>query len=231
MQPIDIDPNSLVLHHHLGLGDHIICNGLVRYVLKNISPSCLWLVTKNKNGNNVKVMYADDNRIKLLPVEHDQDLYTLPCDWSKIRLMRAGFQHCINSRFDASLYESVGVPFNERWDSFFVKRDSQTEKNLLDELALPKKFALIHDVSSVGSFDLNIKTDIPLVRVCRTKSERSMFDWMAVIERATEIHCIDSSFIHLVESMRNLTNNLYYHRVKKHDIEFSRRHKWHSVHY
>jgi hypothetical protein len=231
MQHIEVDADSLIIHHHLGLGDHIICNGLVRYVLKFANPSCVWLVTKNKYGNNIKAMYSDEPRIRLFPVEHDQDLYNMPFDWSKIKLMRVGFERCIESKFDLSFYESVGVPFNERWDSFFIKRNYQTEKSLIDELSLPEKFCLVHNISSVGSYDLSLNTDLPIVHVRRTNSELSMFDWMAVIERATEIHCIDSSFIHLVESMRNITDKLYYHMIKHNGIEFARKHNWKKVLY
>ena len=28
----DIQSNKLILHHHLGLGDHLTCNGLVNYL-------------------------------------------------------------------------------------------------------------------------------------------------------------------------------------------------------
>ena len=28
----DIKSNKLILHHHLGLGDHLTCNGLVNYL-------------------------------------------------------------------------------------------------------------------------------------------------------------------------------------------------------
>lgn len=231
MPHIDLNPNSIIVHHHLGLGDHIICNGLVRYILKHASPSCLWLVTKNKYGNNVKAMYSDEPRIKILPVQHDQDLYNMPYDWSNIRLIRAGFEKCINSQFDKSMYDSVGVPFNERWDSFYIKRNHTVEEKLLAELNLPEKFSLVHDVSSVGKYDLKINTDLPIIRVRHTSSESSMFDWMCVVERATEVHCIDSSFIHLVESMSRLSGKLFYHMCKVNDIEFSRKHEWTKVHY
>ena len=39
----------------------------------------------------------------------------------------------------------------------------------------------------------------------------TIFDYKKLIENATEIHCIDSSFKHLVESL-NTNATLFYHK-------------------
>ena len=231
MHHIKFDENSIVVHHHLGFGDHIICNGMVRYLLKHTNAAKLWLVTKGKNINNIKRMYADENRINFIPVEQDSDFYDAPYDWNNIRLVRVGFEKCKDNEFDKSFYDSVGVPFCERWDSFYFKRNVSTESSVISELDLPEKFGLVHNTSSIGSYDLNIATDIPLIHVRRTKNESSMFDWMGVVDRATEIHCIDSSFIHMVESMNLPTQKLYYHNTKNNNIGFSRRNNWKVLSY
>jgi len=231
MQNINVDTDSLYVHHHLGLGDHIICNGLVRCLMKTINPKDVWLVVKNKNLNNIKRMYSDQENIKYVPVEEDSNFYYMPFDWQKMRLVRVGFEHCRNSDFDVSFYDSVGIPFSERWSSWYCPRDRDAEAELIDELKLPEKFALVHDVSSVGKFDLSLPQDLPIVRVSKMKSEKSMFDWIGVIERATEIHCIDSSFIHLVNSVDSVTDRLFYHLVKWNKMHIRFRKNWSLVQY
>lgn len=56
-------PIECFIHHHLGLGDHIICNGIVRYVVKNYDFNNVALVVKNSNLNNVRRMFSDLSQI------------------------------------------------------------------------------------------------------------------------------------------------------------------------
>lgn len=227
MQNID----TLYIHHHLGLGDHIICNGLVRYLTKLTGANDVWLVVKKQNINNVVRMYADDRRIKFIPVSSDSEFYQFRMDWSKVILARIGFEKCRDADFDVSFYDSVGVPFQERWNSWYCDRNADSEKNMIDELNLPTKFALVHDTSSIGKFDLSVNTDLPVIRVSRIKSETSIFDWIGIIERATEIHCVDSSFIHLVNSVSDVTDSLFYHRIKQSKMQIRFRKQWNVVEY
>ena len=45
--------NPLVIHHNLGLGDHIICNGLVRCLLNEGKYfSDVYIFCKEKNTNH-----------------------------------------------------------------------------------------------------------------------------------------------------------------------------------
>jgi hypothetical protein len=231
MQSILTNSNSLYIHHHLGLGDHIICNGLVRYVHKTLSPENTWLVVKNKNLNNVKHLYRDEPKIKFIPVEEDSNFYDMPFNWSELRLLRVGFEKCREEDFDVSFYDTSGVSFLERWNSWYYERNHSREQKLIEELVLPSKFALVHDTSSVGKFDLNIETNLPIIKVSRLKSEITMFDWIGVIERATEIHCVDSSFIHLVNSIQNTTDLLYYHMAKKNKMQIRFLKGWLPINY
>ena len=43
--------------------------------------------------------------------------------------------------------------------------------------------------------------------------KNSLIDWADVIKNAKEIHCIDSSIIHLADSLDLTTEKLYYHDV------------------
>jgi len=125
----------------------------------------------------------------------------------------------------------VGIPFIERWNSWYCPRDLNCEDEMIKELNLPDKFILVHDISSVGTFDLKIKSNLPIVKVSKLKSERSMFDWIGIIERATEIHCIDSSFIHLVNSVNLNTDSLYYHMIKPSKLSIKFKKNWSCITY
>ena len=55
--------NKILLHHHLGLGDHIICNGLVRFLSINTKID---LFCKDQNLNNILKYLKISFMVKLL---------------------------------------------------------------------------------------------------------------------------------------------------------------------
>ena len=60
------------IYHHLGLGDHIICNGLVRKFssdYNNISLFC-----KPHNKESVEFMYRDLDNINIISLPSDLDV-------------------------------------------------------------------------------------------------------------------------------------------------------------
>ena len=199
-----------LIHHHLGLGDHIICNGLVRQLAK---VKDVTLAVKHKNLANVCRMFND------IPIEYyliDKDKSTGNIGWC------FGGDKRIN--FDEAFYKHAKIDFQERWNSFYIDRDFGAENKLCDYLNLPEKFCLVHNTSSSQKIDIKINTDLPIVYMEKTPIEKSMFDWMLVVELASEIHCINSSFIHLVDSMQPEAK-LYFHDDRPH-LKFSRKLNW-----
>ena len=75
-----------------------------------------------------------------------------------------------------------------------------------------KEYCLVHCQGSPGPYDLNIKTDLPIYYVESGLTD-TILDWADVIKNAKEIHCIDSSIIHLADSLDLTTEKLYYHDV------------------
>ena len=63
---------------HLGLGDHIMCNGLVRHYSK--LNDVVHVFCKYNNIEDVQYMFRDDHKIKLIPVSDDSDA------WNNINL-------------------------------------------------------------------------------------------------------------------------------------------------
>ena len=57
------------LYHHLGLGDHIICNGLVRSLVT--TEDYYRLIVKEHNLGSVQFMYRDLKNLECVPVKND----------------------------------------------------------------------------------------------------------------------------------------------------------------
>ena len=205
----------MIIHHHLGLGDHIICNGLVRRLVMNRSKSTNILVVKHRNLNNVTRMFRDV-KLAFAPVTGGHCYGKVNLGWL------ADGDTSLN--FDETFYKHAGVDFSHRWDSFRIERDYKQEKVISDYLDLPPRFALVNDVASAGKANVDIQTDLPKIRLTKLPVEKNMFDWMEVIERATEIHCINSSFVHLVDSMNPMAKLFFYNDRPK--LPFTRRLEW-----
>lgn len=206
---------NLVIYHHLGLGDHFICNGLVReWAAKSDSVS---LFCKEHNAETVGQMYQD-LRIKLL-VGDDAFAENYLLALKNAEILKIGF-HQLNDQqpFDQQFYSLAGVPFEKRWSSFKANRNKNKEQKLIYQLKLPPKFALLHEDQSRGyKIDRN-KINLPIVRL-EKKDGFTMIDWLAVAELADEVHVIDSSFLSLVDQS-SVKTKLHFHKYARNALDW-----------
>ena len=62
---------KILIYHHLGLGDHFSCNGLVRYLYKkNNKKQSFYLVCKRRYKKMVDFMFRDLKLLKIIPVSN-----------------------------------------------------------------------------------------------------------------------------------------------------------------
>lgn len=111
-------------------------------------------------------------------------------------------------------YRQFKVPYSERWDSCPITELAK---------AIPpskERVVFIHDDKERG-FDIHLEG----YRPPRTSS---IFDHVPILKSSTEIHCIESAFFHLIESMEPLKAKLFLHRYSKAGYEgIPIRHHWH----
>ncbi len=220
--------HNLMIHHHLGLGDHFICNGLVRYLFEARNPARLFLPTKNKYFHTVSRMFFDVPAIIPIPVNGDSDVAKLPQCALADEVLTIGFSQ-VKPEFDVSFYEMSGIPFSVRWSHFKAVRDPEREGSLEVKAGVhPKdRFILIHNISSVGRFHFTTRNDLRKVYVSQLSD--CMLDWCSLAEKADEVHCIDSSFIHLAQTL-NIKRG-FFHRVRPTETHFVLRDGWETVEY
>ena len=104
------------IYHHLGLGDHIMCNGIVRHfkeIHNNVTVFC-----KPHYFNNVEYMYRDDKDITVLPIGEDSDVlnyirkHNLHSDLIMVGFNLPGYGN--GKTFDEGFYHTVNLPFKYR---------------------------------------------------------------------------------------------------------------------
>lgn len=191
----------IYVHHHLGLGDHIVCNAIVRDLYKKYGT--LTLAVKEHNHGSVKQLYRDLD-IQFHKVKTDSDCMPL---YFKTPTIRIGFEHC-RQDWEKSFYDQVGLDYSDRFSKFYISRDLEREKALEDKLNLPEEYAFVNRTASTGSSDIELKTNLSLVELQPITD--SLFDWIGVIEKAKEIHTIDSSIFQLIRQLPTSGDKFFY---------------------
>ena len=207
---------NLYIYHHLGLGDHIICNGLVRNIYKNYAASFpeIFLFCKDVNFKSVAFMYSDLKHLQIIKVKNDKGVKDYLKRLNNYKLKKIGFEFrdLKNRYFDQDFYKIAGIDFNKRWDDFSVIRNYNREKELFQRLELkPLEYIFLHD-----NINRNFKIDQKYVinknkKIIKPFGTETIFDWCTVLENAKEIHCIDSSFRLLADSLQLNTDLLFFH--------------------
>jgi hypothetical protein len=196
------------IYHHLGLGDHIICNGMVRHykeIYGKVTVFC-----KPHNYENVKYMYRDDEDITVLSVGEDWDVNVYIFE-NKISndVIKIGFDKLMNypmTKFDEAFYKIAELPFEYRFSKFSFLRDFDKENEAFNYVnPNNEEYIFVH-----GNVDKNkIRTDLKIIE---NPIEFGVFDILKIIENATEVHIMESSIKCLVNSYVFEKPSFYYHQ-------------------
>ncbi len=217
--------SNILLYHHLGLGDHIICHGIVREYCKKYEKVAIF--SKPRNYPSVSFMYRDIKNLTIIKRDDTSArrfIFFNTFKFSKFKydhVVSIGFQHIDRHSgipFEKQFYKITDVNFAKKWDNFFVKRNLARENAFFKQTSLPKNYAFVHE-----DRDRNFLIDRKKIgKDCAIftpdkKSTDNIFDYCTIIERAKEIHVIDSSFMFLIDcfNYENPNQKLYVHRYAR----------------
>lgn len=148
---------------HLGLGDHILCNGLIRTLSENFDE--VLVICKNQNRRNVEMMFSDDKKIKIKAVNDDKDISPMngfPLEkflelTKGYYLILNGYNNFINHingkkniiyDFPFCFYDELNIQRTEFWNKF--KLPEFHEANDLYEKVNNMTYVFIHNSWSRG---------------------------------------------------------------------------------
>lgn len=208
----------------MGLGDHIICNALVRYLAKD---DTVIVPVKKHNEPSVKFMFSDNENIIVIPFKGDKqaDKFCKKKTKEGIEVIWNGdigpaheSWEKSSSNFDRKFYEQARVDFNLRWDGFKIPENKSDWKILFKKRfpdTEPDDFIFLHNVSSTEVRIINEKyLHYDTIFVPDISFTDNIFDYVGLLENAKEVHCINSSFLCLAGSL-NLSGELHYHFIQK----------------
>ena len=189
------------IYQHLEMGDHIICNGLVREIcLKNAQDTHI-LATRSINLESISFMYRDLENLEIAKINGTHELPRVIEESNSEKFLKIGHGLIeISKHFDEGFYDQHNVLFKKRWDSFFVKTDEEREASFFDNFDIDSDYAFIHEDANRGmEVTKNLDEKLRLIRADRSLTN-NIFDYLKLIENAKEIHCIPSSFLFLIDS-------------------------------
>jgi hypothetical protein len=205
---------------------------MVNYLINKLSINRLILVTKINNAPSVRDLYSETPQVELAifnPDTIDELIFSSALSsQSGIPLLKVTFKGA--GAFDEYFYHSLGIPFEARWSHFKLPKDLTRPQEFYKSKNIQGPYCLIANSSSIGRFPLKINSSLPQIYVA-SESE-SILDWIEVIKNADEIHCVDSSFIHLCDSLDIKSKKLFYHDVgKAPETYFNLQHSWSRLSY
>ena len=235
----DLNENVFVLYHHLGLGDHIVCNGLVNYV--STKSEKIFLPVNTLFEDQITYLYKDNKKIEIFPVNLGEvndahvEVESLAHEHS-IPILKIGFENRLNQKvpFYKSFYKQIGLKYNISYKHFNCPSDKEKEKELYNHLVKvfnveDDKYLLIHDEASDTQYNLKAESDLKAINL---SNKFDIFDniflYKKIINDASEIHCINSSFAHLVDRF-DTKGKLIYHDVRGGRLKFKK--KWNYIDY
>ena len=224
---------NLYIHHHLGLGDHFDCNGMVRYILEKTPFEEVKVFCKDINFSLVKEMYEDNKNIEVISLKSNPDLYGKfdSNEYSQVKtiidentvsvsslseILEYGEKHdtvllVVGHGFYKSVkgkncweifYDQVGIPYEIRKDYFYVKSFEINKTYLSND----KLLVIENDVSE------------------------NIFNFIGVIRKAQEVHCMESSFKTLVDIYCD-QDKLFFHDFRGHPLGFQSNKNWKVISY
>lgn len=211
--------NSIYIYHRLGLGDHIIFNGLIRDYVELYEK--VFVFCKCRNYEQVKRMFMDNDQIEPFPFNDNDEIeyYIKRNPTLCIEILRPKPNK--DDAFDKLTYVQSGKPFNYKWDKFFLKRNIENEDWVYRYFELEnKEYIFVHQDIDRG-YKINSKL-LPDSHIVHSNAgSATIFDYLKVIENAKEIHCIDSCFLNLIDCIQLKTDGLYLHHYSRNSGRFA----------
>lgn len=200
------------IYHHLGLGDHIINNGMVRHFYNEYGA--ITLFAYKHNLKNVQYMYRDLENFQVIGSESDAQIDSY-IQKTGVDCIKIGFSDLSGLMpelaFDKAFYKLADLDFSIRFDEFYLERDLAKENEVIEALnPTGEKYVFVHDDSMRGfSIDLEkVRTDYKIVM---NDKQFNVFDYLTLIENAEEVHFMQSSFKELICSFKLDKPTLYQH--------------------
>lgn len=220
--------SSILIYHPLGLGDHIVCCGIVREYCKRYDR--VGLFCNPQNEPSVAFMYRDLTNLHVHSIRSHREagrfiFWNVRLPWrhqydSVLRISSFDVESGI--KYERQMYKFAELPLEAMWDSFYVERDRERERVLSQKIHAAEPYIFLHDDARYPTNSEKISSSLPIIRPDENLTD-NIFDYCSVLECAEEIHVIDSSFMFLVDCLpyENPHQRLVVHRYARENMAWN----------
>lgn len=234
----------------MDLGDHFVHAGIINYFADKCNE--LHVPVKHHNYETVCTLFQEHPNIRVVALHaHEEDSYVEQCKMSRIcngwNMVFANIDgHHTALLWDEQVYTHYEVPFSFRYTNFRLPKEIQGSDDLFNRLYKGRPYVLIHKKTghmpqgipiNIEAFRLSIglSADVDIIEIDPSFTN-NMMHYVKLIQNAEEIHCVNSSFFCLVDSIFNLTKaKLYFHDARASSLirinSDYNRHCWNVIKY
>ena len=220
---------SITILHHLGLGDQIMLNGMVRHFAEK---EHVYLMCKNCHEESVKFMYRDIcDQVTLILVENTnpREIHAkLPKGSRILPLATYGMENNVWENFTQVTNWAHGVYLQAKVNPLYMYTKFKVVQDSSIQLSPPTSdYIFVHDDRERDRC-IDIDTDKfiykPHSKVIDKNKEffhcenSNIFSYIWIIENAKEVHCMNSSYNWMIELMKlgNKKTNFFHLNVGAH---------------
>ena len=217
----------------MSLGDNFIYSGVAHHYADRCYE--LHIPVEPRFEKTMRCLYQDFPNIKIISaLSHEQEIqYIRENQLAKIT-MSTPFFTVINGvsvcpLWDEQVYTHFELSFSLRYKNFRLPKYIDGAEELYQKLSGGEPYILIHRRTGLhpDGMPINIPAfrmannlpDINIIEITEGITD-NMMQFVPLIERAQEIHCVSSSFRCLVDSIYNRTTGiLFYHEARANTLE------------
>lgn len=229
---ISFKSQKLYIYTHLGLGDCIDTNAMIRIILKEGYKGNKYdkvvIFAKSNYHSMIKWMYRDEPLIEIIKIDKNKeqeeiiDILNNRNNDSALIVGHNNYSWGQEEKLGMGcaeiFYHQVGIPFERRFSDFYFQRDRKEEQRVFEKLNPNNEpFIFIHDDPSRGFTipEENVRLIVGKnVRIIRNDITENIFFFCKILEEAEQIHLMESAFRSLVETL-NINGDLYFHNFRE----------------
>jgi hypothetical protein len=201
------------------------------------------LLSKEKNSINMKYLYSDNKNVEIVffpdvlntllqsDPQHEEFVKKYAKE-NNLEILKLGYEKVGKTPFYIAFYKQLQFDYKISYEKFYTPIDQHKEEELYKHFNKIynvdyENFNIIHNQHSSGNIELKKIPKKNNIFVDKdTDPFNNMFLFRNLIKNAKEIHCINSSFSHLVDRIPT-SANLYYHDVIGSRLKFKQ--NWNIV--
>lgn len=230
--------DKLFFDSSVGLGDAFVMNGIVHHYARQCEK--LYYPARGEFFETLQCLYRDFPNIEVWRFYNNEQeeifvetnnllkVHSTPLITSEIHRIGCEKEY-IHVHWPQQIYENFDVPFKMRYLDAHIPAHIEGSQELYESLTGgEKEYAIVHRFASdhPDGIPIDVQSyrrvqglgEIKVIEI-REGQTTNMLQYKTLIENATEIHCIPSSFFNFVDSMVTKINaKCFFHDIRKNSL-------------